>query len=269
MKRILKRNFAPLLLAGLAGGWSAPSLACTYEPYISSVCVMAAPRVANGFGNGAYIPAAGQVLATSQYQALFSLLGATYGGNGQTTFGLPDLRGRVIIGAGQGTGLPAYTIGQSGGAATVTLTTTQLPAHSHTLAAATTTFALGTLAATTSLAGVTATAAGSGLSLRGSDQAGNSANSSGSALGTAPGAQGKLYYNGTTAPNVTMAAGSIGGTAPVTFAGTPTTSLSGAPVITVSGTTSPAGSGQAFSIMPPYLALVVMIATQGVYPTLD
>lgn len=77
----------------------------------------------------------GQLLAISQNDALFSLFGTIYGGNGQTTFGLPDLRGRVPIHAGTGPGLSPRSIGARGGAEQVTLTTNQLPAHSHTLRA--------------------------------------------------------------------------------------------------------------------------------------
>lgn len=72
-------------------------------------------------------------MAISQYTAVFSLLGTTYGGNGQTTFGLPDLRGRAPIHSGQGPGLSNYAHGQSGGAEKVTLMTAQIPAHNHTL----------------------------------------------------------------------------------------------------------------------------------------
>jgi microcystin-dependent protein len=75
----------------------------------------------------------GQLLPISQNQALFSLLGTQYGGNGITTFALPDLRGRVPVGSGQGPGLSNYAIGQTGGAETVALTTAQLPPHTHPL----------------------------------------------------------------------------------------------------------------------------------------
>src|SRR5262249_7284945 len=68
--------------------------------------------------------------------ALFSLIGTTYGGNGQTTFGLPDLRGRVMVHTGQGPGTSNYTLGQVGGSETVTLTQNQLPSHSHNLVVA-------------------------------------------------------------------------------------------------------------------------------------
>ena len=73
----------------------------------------------------------GQLLAISQNTALFSLLGTTYGGDGRTTFGLPDMRGRVPIGPRNGPGLSNYNIGQNGGVETVALNTTQIPSHSH------------------------------------------------------------------------------------------------------------------------------------------
>ncbi len=73
----------------------------------------------------------GQLLSISQYDALFSLIGTTYGGDGQTTFALPDLRSRVPLHQGQGPGLSSYIIGQNGGAEAVTLTGGQMAAHSH------------------------------------------------------------------------------------------------------------------------------------------
>jgi microcystin-dependent protein len=74
----------------------------------------------------------GQIMAISQNTALFSLLGTTYGGNGQTTFALPDFRGRVAVGTGQGPGLSNRSLGEVAGTETVTLLTTEIPAHSHT-----------------------------------------------------------------------------------------------------------------------------------------
>ena len=73
----------------------------------------------------------GQLLAISDNDALFSLLGTTYGGNGETTFALPDLRGRVPVHWGSGPGLSPVNIGTRSGAESVTLTTNQLPAHTH------------------------------------------------------------------------------------------------------------------------------------------
>jgi microcystin-dependent protein len=77
----------------------------------------------------------GQLLPIAQNTALFALIGTTYGGNGQTTFALPDLRGRVPVHVGgtqgQGPGLSLYDLGQNGGAEIVTLTTNQMPIHTH------------------------------------------------------------------------------------------------------------------------------------------
>src|SRR5438132_6311276 len=73
----------------------------------------------------------GQILPIAQNTALFSLIGIQFGGNGQTTFALPNLQSRVVIGAGQGPGLSNYDLGQAGGIEHVTLTTQQLPLHTH------------------------------------------------------------------------------------------------------------------------------------------
>lgn len=78
----------------------------------------------------------GQTLPIAQNTALFSLLGVTYGGDGRTTFALPNFSGRAPLNAGQGPGLSNYSLGQMGGTETVTLSSTQLPAHNHSLACA-------------------------------------------------------------------------------------------------------------------------------------
>jgi len=76
---------------------------------------------------------AGQLLPIAQNDALFALIGTTYGGDGQTTFGLPDLRGRIPIHQGTGPGLSPRTIGEMSGVENVTLLSSQIPAHNHTL----------------------------------------------------------------------------------------------------------------------------------------
>ena len=73
----------------------------------------------------------GQLLAIAENEALFQLIGTTYGGDGQTTFALPDLRGRVPVGMGQGTGLSNYVLGEMSGVESVTLNVNQLPSHAH------------------------------------------------------------------------------------------------------------------------------------------
>lgn len=73
----------------------------------------------------------GQILAISQNTALFSLLSTNFGGNGQSTFGLPDLQGRTPVGAGQGQGLSDRVLGEEAGLEFLSLTTAQIPAHTH------------------------------------------------------------------------------------------------------------------------------------------
>src|SRR5580704_1716263 len=74
---------------------------------------------------------AGQLLPISEYATLFNLIGTTYGGDGQSTFALPDLRGRVPVHMGQSSGLSNYVLAQNGGAEIVTLNMTQIPSHTH------------------------------------------------------------------------------------------------------------------------------------------
>src|SRR3982751_2383413 len=93
----------------------------------------------------------GQVMSIAQNTALFSLIGTIYGGNGQTTFALPDLRGRVAIHAGQGPNLQNRLLGENGGTQNITLTINNLPAHNHTLDAVTGGQAASSLPGTTDL----------------------------------------------------------------------------------------------------------------------
>jgi microcystin-dependent protein len=74
---------------------------------------------------------AGQLMPIAENDALFTLIGTTYGGDGQNTFALPDLRGRLPMHMGTGAGLSPRTIGENGGVETVTLTTQQMPIHNH------------------------------------------------------------------------------------------------------------------------------------------
>src|SRR4029078_3691845 len=80
----------------------------------------------------------GQLLPLSQNTALFSLLGTTYGGDGKSTFALPDLQGRSAMHPGQGPGLSLHDLGESGGSETVTLLESEIPSHSHQMRAAST-----------------------------------------------------------------------------------------------------------------------------------
>lgn len=100
------------------------------EPFIGQIVI-----TGFNFAPRGYATCDGQVLSIAQYTALFSLLGTTYGGNGQTTFGLPDLRGRAAMNQGQGPGLTNRTIGESAGETAHTLTTAEMPIHNHMLMA--------------------------------------------------------------------------------------------------------------------------------------
>jgi len=123
----MKRMLATLGTAMLvAAGYSAPALAQGQDPFLGQTML-----VGFTFCPRNWIEAAGQLLPISQYTALFSLLGTTYGGDGRTTFALPDLRGRVPVHVGQGPGLPIFVLGQAGGQASTTLTVSELPAHTH------------------------------------------------------------------------------------------------------------------------------------------
>lgn len=87
------------------------------------------------FAPKGYAFCAGQLMSISQNTALFSLLGTTYGGDGKSTFALPNLQGRVALGFGQGPGLSLYDLGEVAGTPTVTLLTNEVPQHNHTLKA--------------------------------------------------------------------------------------------------------------------------------------
>src|SRR2546423_2890121 len=99
------------------------------QPFLSELRIFSF-----GFAPKSWALCNGQLLPINQNQALFSLLGTTYGGNGQTTFALPNLRGQVPIHMGQG-----HTLGEAAGTTSVTLNQQQLPAHNHLFNATTTT----------------------------------------------------------------------------------------------------------------------------------
>jgi len=92
------------------------------EPYLGEIRMFAGNFAMNGWAL-----CDGQLLPIAQNTALFTVLGTTYGGDGKTTFALPDLRGRVAINQGTGTGLSPYVLGQTGGAEKVTLPSSPIP----------------------------------------------------------------------------------------------------------------------------------------------
>jgi microcystin-dependent protein len=103
------------------------------DPFIGEIRLFGFPRIPDG-----WLACAGQSLPISQFDTLYAVIGTTYGGDGVQTFNLPDLRGRVPIGQGQGQSLPNYTLGQIAGEETHTLIEAEMPIHSHALLSSTT-----------------------------------------------------------------------------------------------------------------------------------
>ena len=205
--------------------WSSPAYA--QEPLLGQIQMFGfnfAPR--------GWALCEGQLLTISENSALFALLGTTYGGDGRTTFGLPDLRGRVAIGFGQGPGLSNHPIGQESGTETNTLTVNQLPSHNHTTTANAT-------------ATATATATTKGTNDEGDDNlpGGN----------TWAKNKNKEQYS-TLAPDVVMHPDSVDVAVNVT-------------VDSVNVTVGNTGNGQAVNNMQPYLAVNYSIALVGVFPS--
>jgi microcystin-dependent protein len=224
---ISSRFVRPLLpVVVLAGGLSAPAPAlASTEPFLGELIWVGFNFCPRGFAE-----ANGQLLPINQNQALFSLLGTQYGGNGQTTFALPDLRGRTMVHVGTGPGLSSIVQGEVGGAEIQTLTFAQMPSHSH--------------SATTTISDLEITS-----TLYGSSSSANSGAPAGAALATTK-KQVAVYAAGT--PSQAMAAGSVQSS--VTD-GTATT------------TVATTGGNQPFSVRGPYLALKACIALVGIFPS--
>jgi len=117
------------------------------DPYLATVT-----NFAGNFAPANWMFCQGQLLSIAEYSALYALIGTTYGGDGQVTFALPDLRSRVAIHQGQGPGLSNYFIGQMAGTENVTLLSPQMPAHNHVVQTFTGAFSAST--ATTGLVSV-------------------------------------------------------------------------------------------------------------------
>jgi len=211
----------------------APRTAAAQSHYLGEVKWVAFDVIPNGWA-----PCDGAILSIAQNTGLFALLGTTYGGNGLSTYALPDMRGRFVNHHGQGPGLSGYDLGQVGGHESHQLTVGDLPAHAHTVndhahaipslpidvkassGAATTAAASGQLLATGTLSN------GNGLKVTG-------------VYGAGP------------------ADVSLGPGAAATLAGT--TGPAGA-------TTSATGNDQAHPMMPAFLTLRCIIATKGAFP---
>ncbi|HVI45059.1 MAG TPA: tail fiber protein [Chitinophaga sp.] len=170
----------------------------------------------------------GSIISIAQNTALFSLLGTTYGGNGQTTFALPDLRGRAAIGWGNAPGIGNYDIGQVGGTISTTLTINNMPAHIH----------------TADISQLTVSPSASSALATTNVPANGQVPAQLPTIGSGPGATVINAY-GTKDNTVTLGSGVVGG----------------------SVTINPTGGTQPFSIQNPYLALSYIIAMEGVFPS--
>jgi microcystin-dependent protein len=283
MKSLVKNHVSRVaLIAGMAvAAWTPNTYACSDTPVLASICVMAVPFNFGSF-NRQFVLAAGQELAINSYTALYSLIGVTYGGNATTTFKLPDLRTRFLVGA-DGVN---YVAGATGGKNTINLTTAQLPPHLFTLNAlpvtlsgVTTSTVLPTLSGTVAIASSVATGTVSDLKMNVVNVSGtsNTGTPSGNYLGKASNALGYAYSTAT--PDATLNVGAIsGGTVSVTVpASTSTVTLPGSTVAgtvggtaTVSGNTNVIGTGAAIDIRPSYIAMTYYInVTNGIYPSRD
>jgi microcystin-dependent protein len=138
------------------------------EGYIAEIRMFAATFAPK---NWAYCY--GQQMAISQNQALFALLGTTFGGNGVSTFALPDFRGRVAVGTGTGAGLSNIVLGEVAGSANVSLLTSNLPAHNHILSGNTSIPVTGTIKATMNVNNTTGSTSNPKGNYLGVDQGGN------------------------------------------------------------------------------------------------
>lgn len=172
----------------------------------------------------------GQLLSIQQNPALFSILGTTYGGDGQNTFALPNLQGRVPVHKGQGPGTSFYSLGEAAGTERVTLTAAELPAHTHAVA-------------------LTGTGSAS-VALSASSANGNTPTPGPTTVpAKVPSGLASLNAYSTTAPDTTL------------LPATATTTVN------VSGNTGVAGNNMPVSVVQPFLALNFIIAITGIFPS--
>lgn len=227
-----------LLAASVAGAVHSTSvIACNAEPFLAEVC-----PVAFNFAPRGWAFTHGQLLAVSQNDALFSVIGTIYGGDGRTTFALPDTRGRVVIGAGQGLGLQNYPLGAKGGVENVTLTVANMPSHSH--------IANTAVNASTSI--------DVAAQLQASTGSGNQVAPTGNYLAKSPGTNNIYRSYDANLPQVSMSAGSVAYNLalPLTINASATTA-----------DTSNTGGTQSHTNLAPTLGLNWVIALQGVFPS--
>lgn len=200
------------------------------EPFLGEIMIWAPNFAPRGWAF-----CQGQLLAISTNTALFSLLGTTYGGNGTTTFALPNLQGRTIMGQGQSPGGSNYTIGQTAGTENVTLTIAQMPMHTH-------------------AANFTPTPGSASVGVSANQAQTHTPSASNNILGAPydPNNAAALYGFINQANAGTLV--NLGGV-----------SVTGGGTVTV----GPAGSSLPVSVMQPYQVLNFAIALQGVFPSRD
>jgi microcystin-dependent protein len=219
----------------LVGTVLVPRSALAQEPFIGEI-----RWVAFDFAPRGWATCDGQIMSIAQNTALFSLLGTTYGGNGQTTFALPDMRGRAPLHVGQGPALSNRDLGEVGGTEAVTLTIPEMPLHVHMLAPHTHDIpALPVDVRASSFAATKNSPAGNVLAKATIEQGGG-----GTPLTN-------IYSTGLA--DVTLAAG--------TAVSAPGTTGS------ASGMTMPAGGNIPHQNMPPFLVVNCIIALEGIFPS--
>ncbi len=231
----------------LALAWAGQAQACESDPFLGSICYTAA----NYCPSPTYALANGSTLAISGNNALYAVLGIVYGGDGRSTFMLPNLQGRSVIGSGQGTGLSLTSLGEMVGAESTTLTVANLAAHTH-----------GFTAGGGSAAQVLPVTLTVGLDASTSDGT-SSTPTNGSMIAKVPdlasGSGDSVYAKiWNTSPAVSGGTVAIGG-----LKASGTVSI---PASAGGGTVGVAGNNQPVSTRSPALALTACIAVQGVFP---
>lgn len=214
-------TMAMVAVAGLALPQEAK--ACSADPYIGAVCFMAANFCPRG-----YAVADGTTLDIASYNALFSLLGTYFGGDGRSTFKRPDLRGRVAVGSGQGPGTSLVPIGHYRGQEMQAIDVSQMPSHSHTADAG-------------------FSGSGGQTMVEASTRSGNASTPEDGAY-VAKSAD-PIYRTGTTGTTVTLG-------------GVSSTPVTGTVDVSIDAT----GGGQPFSTVDPGVGLTACIAIEGHYP---
>lgn len=225
------KQIATIATLAVAASIPGKAMACAADPFLGSIC-----QGGWNFAPRGFALANGQLLPISQNSALFSLFGTIYGGDGRTTFALPDLRGRSMIHWGTGPGLSPVTIGQRGGGETMTLTQANMPTHSH--------------SASTTVTNVVDTT-DSEVIIRASSGIGNTNVPTGASL--ADTRRDRVYSS--VAPDVDMSPDAALLTLSIGVDSSATTTVGNA------------GGNSSFNIRSPYLAVTHVIATVGIFPS--